>query len=213
MAERICRLRSLLGAGSDIGYTTHHCNTNAMILCAAGGLVKLVSRAMCYVGELYCGAGFSLWVLAGEKATLPRPTSTGRSLFHLIPRTITNRFARAATGRNNQRREFSIPNKNRWRRFRLRDGRCRFLWSRQTEAEFPLRSSAHSRRQCPFPDRASRGTPDSHCACRWTRTGRTSRYWRSQSPRSSRKMESWPPPDRKFPLVRWPSSDPRPRKL
>src|SRR6202140_5006014 len=51
MADRICRLRSLFGAESDICYTTHKCNTAALILCVAAAFVKLHTCGVCQTGE------------------------------------------------------------------------------------------------------------------------------------------------------------------
>jgi hypothetical protein len=77
MAERICRLRSLFGADSDIGYTTHKWYTTAMILCVADAAVKLDKYGVCQCGEGFRGAGFSLWGLVGARSTLLqlKPTS------------------------------------------------------------------------------------------------------------------------------------------
>ena len=52
------------------------------------------------------------------------------------------RFGRAGVCRSNRCRRFSTRCRNRWRRWRLRDGRCPFAWCRQRAGAFPRRSWA-----------------------------------------------------------------------
>jgi hypothetical protein len=77
MADKICRLRSLFGADSDIGYPTHKWYTSAMILCVADAAVKLDKYRVCQRGEGFRGTGFSLWVLVGARSTLLQLNATG----------------------------------------------------------------------------------------------------------------------------------------
>ena len=53
MADKICRLRSLFGADSDIGYPTHKWYTSAMILCVADAAVKLDTGVVCQAEKVF----------------------------------------------------------------------------------------------------------------------------------------------------------------